>query len=97
MRARGCLDASTIHSLIYRTKPNRRKTCGLPRFSQSDTALSAASCWAPSPLTRSGKTTLAKRLAEDVDGGVLFCAYTGKAASVMRARGWRRRGSPARA
>ena len=34
-----------------------------------------------------GKTTLAKHLAEDVDGKVLFAAFTGKAALVMRRKG----------
>jgi exodeoxyribonuclease-5 len=34
-----------------------------------------------------GKTTLAKKVAEDVDGGVAFAAFTGKAALVMRSRG----------
>ncbi len=34
-----------------------------------------------------GKTTLAKHLAENIDGDVCFAAFTGKAALVMRARG----------
>lgn len=34
-----------------------------------------------------GKTTLAQHLAEGVDGDVLFAAYTGKAAQVLRDRG----------
>src|SRR6202790_5741600 len=34
-----------------------------------------------------GKTTLARHLAEDVDGKVLFAAFTGKAALVMRRKG----------
>jgi exodeoxyribonuclease-5 len=34
-----------------------------------------------------GKTTLAKYIAEHVDGRVLFAAYTGKAAHVMRSKG----------
>jgi exodeoxyribonuclease-5 len=34
-----------------------------------------------------GKTTLAKHIAEDVDGKVLFAAFTGKAAQVMRGKG----------
>src|SRR5690242_13335350 len=34
-----------------------------------------------------GKTTLAKYLAEHVDGEVKFAAFTGKAASVMRGKG----------
>ncbi|WP_298951226.1 AAA family ATPase [uncultured Methylobacterium sp.] len=63
---------------------------------QQEAALKAVSDWLRqgSPqvfrlfgFAGTGKTTLARRLAEDVEGGVLFCAYTGKAASVMRARG----------
>ena len=34
-----------------------------------------------------GKTTLARHLAENVDGDVLFAAFTGKAALVLRSRG----------
>src|ERR1700730_7439076 len=34
-----------------------------------------------------GKTTLAKKIAEDTDGGVVFAAFTGKAALVMRCKG----------
>ena len=34
-----------------------------------------------------GKTTLARHVAEDVDGEVRFAAFTGKAASVMRGKG----------
>ena len=33
-----------------------------------------------------GKTTLARHVAEGVEGDVLFAAYTGKAALVMRSR-----------
>lgn len=36
-----------------------------------------------------GKTTLAQSIAEGVDGDVKFAAFTGKAASVMRAKGCR--------
>ena len=34
-----------------------------------------------------GKTTLAKHIAEGIDGKVLFAAFTGKAAQVMRGKG----------
>jgi exodeoxyribonuclease-5 len=34
-----------------------------------------------------GKTTLARRIAEEVEGEVLFAAFTGKAAQVMRNKG----------
>jgi ATP-dependent exoDNAse (exonuclease V) alpha subunit len=37
-----------------------------------------------------GKTTLARHIAAEVDGKVLFAAFTGKAASVMRAKGCER-------
>ena len=36
-----------------------------------------------------GKTTLARHFAEGVSGRVLFAAYTGKAAHVMRSKGCR--------
>lgn len=35
----------------------------------------------------SGKTTLAKHLAEGIDGEVIFAAFTGKAAHVLRSKG----------
>lgn len=67
---------------------------------QQDQALTAISEWYKaahkrkgSPLFKlfgfagTGKTTLARHIAEDVDGDVLFAAFTGKAASVMRERG----------
>src|SRR3954452_25432358 len=37
-----------------------------------------------------GKTTLARHLAEAVDGTALFAAFTGKAALVMRSKGCER-------
>jgi len=37
-----------------------------------------------------GKTTLARHLAEGVDGDVLFAAFTGKAAQVLRSKGARK-------
>src|SRR6201991_812960 len=37
-----------------------------------------------------GKTTLARHIAEGVDGKVLFAAFTGKAALVMRSKGCER-------
>ncbi|WP_394690078.1 ATP-dependent RecD-like DNA helicase [Hoeflea sp.] len=63
---------------------------------QQDEALKAVSRWLKdgrSPVFRlfgyagTGKTTLAKHFAEHVDGEVLFAAFTGKAAQVLRARG----------
>lgn len=64
---------------------------------QQDKALVEVSRWLTSPGDKqlyrlfgyagTGKTTLAKHLASGVDGSVLFAAYTGKAASVLRANG----------
>ena len=74
----------------------------MPTFSpQQDAALAAVAAWLKAkpgrgstpPLFRlfgyagTGKTTLAKHLAEDVDGKVQFAAFTGKAALVMRRKG----------
>src|SRR5437870_1820141 len=61
-------------------------------------ALRAASAWLKAARGRpsifrlfgyagTGKTTLAKHLAESSDGKVLFAAFTGKAACVMRSKG----------
>jgi exodeoxyribonuclease-5 len=63
-----------------------------------DAALKAIATWwkrerRQSPIFRlfgyagTGKTTLAKHIAEGIDGKVLFAAFTGKAACVMRAKG----------
>ncbi|MEM5493938.1 ATP-dependent RecD-like DNA helicase [Hoeflea sp. AS16] len=63
---------------------------------QQDEALKAVSRWlkdGQTPIFRlfgyagTGKTTLAKYFADNVDGEVLFAAFTGKAAQVLRARG----------
>ena len=63
---------------------------------QQDEALKAVAKWLKegrSPLFRlfgyagTGKTTLARHFAEHVDGEVLFAAFTGKAAQVLRSRG----------
>jgi len=63
---------------------------------QQDAALKAIAAWRKdggAPVFRlfgyagTGKTTLARRIADDVDGTVVFGAFTGKAASVMRAKG----------
>lgn len=63
---------------------------------QQDEALKAVSRWLKegrSPVFRlfgyagTGKTTLAKHFAENVEGEVLFAAFTGKAAQVLRSRG----------
>ncbi len=74
----------------------------MPAFSpQQDVALRDVAAWLKAkpgrgdtpPLFRlfgyagTGKTTLAKHIAEGVDGKVLFAAFTGKAALVMRRKG----------
>ncbi|MBV2183593.1 MAG: ATP-dependent RecD-like DNA helicase [Rhizobium sp.] len=63
---------------------------------QQDEALKAVARWlkeGKQPVFRlfgyagTGKTTLARHFAENVDGEVLFAAFTGKAAQVLRSRG----------
>ena len=67
---------------------------------QQDDALKAAAAWLKAArrgkarqvfrlfgYAGTGKTTLAQHLAEGVDGDVLFAAFTGKAAQVLRSRG----------
>ena len=63
---------------------------------QQDGALQAVAAWLQIGTPQvfrlfgfagTGKTTLARHLAEDLDGDVLFAAYTGKAALVLRAKG----------
>src|SRR5499425_509694 len=74
----------------------------MPIFSpHQDAALKAAAAWLKAKPGRNntpqvfrlfgyagtGKTTLAKHIAAGVDGKVMFAAFTGKAASVMRQKG----------
>jgi ATP-dependent exoDNAse (exonuclease V) alpha subunit len=63
---------------------------------QQDQALAAVSKWLKGKnqqvfrlfgFAGTGKTTLARQLAADVNGEVAYGAFTGKAASVMRAKG----------
>jgi exodeoxyribonuclease-5 len=63
---------------------------------QQDAALKAVSAWLKAGdrqvfrlfgYAGTGKTTLARHFAEHVDGDVLFAAFTGKAAQVLRSRG----------
>jgi exodeoxyribonuclease-5 len=63
---------------------------------QQDAALTAVAAWlkrGEPQLFRlfgyagAGKTTLAKKIAEDIDGDVAFAAFTGKAALVLRSKG----------
>lgn len=69
---------------------------------QQDEALKSVSRWLKAGdrqvfrlfgYAGTGKTTLARRIAENVDGEVVFAAYTGKAAHVMRTRGARGAGT----
>jgi exodeoxyribonuclease-5 len=70
----------------------KNKCCWSP---QQDAALRAVTYWLRSRdqvfrlfgYAGTGKTELARHLAEGVDGDVLFAAFTGKAAHVMRERG----------
>jgi exodeoxyribonuclease-5 len=67
------------------------------RFSpEQDAALIAVDRWLKAPTSQVfrlfgyagvGKTTLARHVAEHVEGEVLFAAFTGKAAHVMRQKG----------
>ncbi len=71
----------------------------MPVFTpHQDAALTAAAKWFKAArggasifrlfgYAGTGKTTLAKHIAEGVDGKVLFAAFTGKAACVMRSKG----------
>ena len=71
----------------------------MPIFSpHQDAALNAVASWLKDkPGSRAifrlfgyagtGKTTLARHIADNVDGKVLFAAFTGKAAQVMRNKG----------
>src|SRR6516164_1228730 len=73
----------------------------MPDFTpQQDAALKAIAHWwkndrQQSPLFRlfgyagTGKTTLARHIAQGIDGKVLYAAFTGKAACVMRSKGCR--------
>lgn len=63
---------------------------------QQDKALLAVNEWLKDPDSQlfrlfgyagTGKTTLAKHLAQGVTGGVLFAAFTGKAAHVLQTKG----------
>ncbi len=87
---------------VARTAGHRRITRQMPSFTpHQDAALSAVARWLDDrPGTGStpqvfrlfgyagtGKTTLARHLADGVEGKVVFAAFTGKAALVMRGKG----------
>src|SRR5690606_35199797 len=92
------LDDRSIFVLSVRINRGPR----LPSFTpHQDTALSAVADWLKSKPGKggvphvfrlfgyagTGKTMLARHIADGVDGKVLFAAFTGKAAQVMRSRG----------
>lgn len=64
---------------------------------EQDHALRAVAKWIKNPAGRpvfrlfgfagSGKSTISKQIADDTSGQVLFAAYTGKAAHVLRSKG----------
>jgi exodeoxyribonuclease-5 len=69
---------------------------------QQDTALKAVSAWLKDRdrqvfrlfgFAGTGKTTLARHIAEGASGEVVFAAFTGKAAHVMRGKGCRGAGT----
>lgn len=69
---------------------------GMEFSAEQDRALKAVSKWLKAGdrqvfrlfgYAGTGKTTLARHFAEGVDGNVLFAAYTGKAAQVLRSKG----------
>jgi len=75
---------------------NPAKSLAMQFAPQQDEALKAVAEWlkeGKAPLFRlfgyagTGKTTLARHFAEHVDGEVLFAAFTGKAAQVLRSKG----------
>src|SRR4051794_17930041 len=85
-------------------KPQRKLHRRGPMFTpHQDAALKAVAAWLKQKPGRggtpqifrlfgyagTGKTTLARHLAQDVHGKVLFAAFTGKAALVMRSKGCR--------
>ena len=70
---------------------------------EQEAAIRAVSVWLKTPRGKpyfylagyagTGKTTLARHLAEGVDGDVVYGAFTGKAALVMRSKGCRGAGT----
>ncbi len=69
---------------------------GMEFSAEQDRALKAVSKWLKAGdrqvfrlfgYAGTGKTTLARHFAEGVDGNVLFAAFTGKAAQVLRSKG----------
>ena len=72
---------------------------GMEFSAEQDRALSAVQQWLKAAdrqvfrlfgYAGTGKTTLARHFAEGVDGEVLFAAFTGKAAQVLRSKGARK-------
>ncbi len=78
--------------------PNRRRRSFMTSWTQAqDQALKAVARWLAAKdgpqlfrlfgYAGTGKSTLARHLAENVEGLVVFAAFTGKAALVMRSKG----------
>ena len=95
----GLKTGGNVESILSSLPPDRALAVsgGLPAAyaPQQDAALKAVAAWrrdGGSQVFRlfgyagTGKTTLARQIAEDVDGEVAFGAFTGKAALVLRRR-----------
>jgi hypothetical protein len=87
---------SSSSRVVWNLSEARGRNAGRGRAQQGNAALSAVADWLGRGTPQvfrlfgyagTGKTTLAKHLAENVDGDVVFGAFTGKAASVLRAKG----------
>src|SRR5579863_533010 len=86
----------SVTSIVIESRRERKEA--MEWSPQQDAALKAVSFWlkrdAPQVFrlfgyAGSGKTTLARAIADDLDGEVVFGAFTGKAALVMRSKGCR--------
>src|SRR5205823_4944529 len=101
-RKGGLCGADAAHGDVVNTPcwPSRVPNAMTVFTPQQDSALSAVGTWLKAKPGRrapqifrlfgyagTGKTTLAKHIAQHADGKVLFAAFTGKAASVMRSKG----------
>src|SRR5664279_3309443 len=91
-----------VHISFFSNRPACSIDLPMPQFSpHQDAALNAVAQWLKAKpgsngtpqvfrlfgYAGTGKTTLARHLADQADGEVKFAAFTGKAASVMRGKG----------
>src|ERR1039457_2557798 len=91
-----------VHISFFSNRPTCSIDLAMPQLSpHQDAALNAVATWLKAKpgangtpqvfrlfgYAGTGKTTLARHLAEHADGEVKFAAFTGKAASVMRGKG----------